>query len=329
MYPNIPLWAALLLIGAGIWLLAWSADRFVEGAGVVAKKFGISPFIIGMVIIGFGTSMPEMAVSAMSGAAGHANLALGNAFGSNIFNLAVILGVTALFFPIVVKRAAVAAGVPLLVATTFLPGALFLWGNGFIREDGVILLLAFALLLPLYCWIDGKSKPADAAAVSAEPPVRGDMKHPWMWIILGLAVLIGSSHLLVWGAVDVARALGISELLIGLTVVAAGTSLPELASSIASARRKENDFVIGNIVGSNFFNAMAVVGVSGVISPFTDVSPMILTRDLPVTVAMSLMLAVFGFNFRKPKDDGLITRGKAALWLLLFLAYLFVLIRQG
>ncbi len=325
MYPNISLWAAIAFIAAGVYLLSWSANRFVDGAGVVAKKLGVSPFVIGMVIIGFGTSAPEMAVSALSAAGDHANLSLGNAYGSNIFNIAVILGITAFVSPIVVKTTAVSAGVPLLIATTFLPGALLKWGNGFIREDGVILLLAFALLLPLYCWIDGKTGDKDK---TAEPQVPTNLKYPWLWILVGLTVLVGSSHLLVWGAVDVARALGVSELLIGLTVVAAGTSLPELASSIASARKGQNDFVIGNIVGSNFFNALAVVGLAGTICPFADVSSSVLTRDLPVTAVSSLTLALFGFNFLKPKADGVITRGKGVVWILLYLAYLAMLLIQ-
>ncbi len=324
MYPNIPLWMAIGIVAVGIYLLSWSANRFVDGASVVAKKLGVSPFVIGMVIIGFGTSAPEMAVSALSGAAGHSNLSLGNAYGSNIFNIMVILGVTAFVSPIIVKSSAVYAGVPLLIATTFLPGALLKWGNGFIREDGVILLLAFALLLPLYCWLDSKS----GNTTAAEPQVPTHLKYPWLWIVVGLALLVGSSHLLVWGAVDIARALGVSELLIGLTVVAAGTSLPELASSIASARKGQNDFVIGNIVGSNFFNAMAVVGLAGTISPFTDVSPLVLSRDLTVTAVASLMLAFFGFNFRKPSADGRITRTEGVIWLLLYGAYLALLIAQ-
>ncbi len=329
MYPDIPLWAAIALIAAGVWLLSWSADRFVDGAGLVAKKFGVSPFIIGMVIIGFGTSAPEMAVSALSGAAGHSDLSLGNAYGSNIFNILVILGVTAFISPIVVKRMAVKAGVPLLLATTILPGALFFLGGGFTRLDGICLLLAFAILLPLYCWIDAKSKAGAPSVADAEPAFVLTMKYPWFWILLGLAVLVGSSHLLVWGAVDVARALGVSELLIGLTVVAAGTSLPELASSIASARKGQNDFVIGNIVGSNFFNSMAVVGLAGTIHPFSEISPLVLTRDLPVTALATLALGLFGFNWRNPRTDGSLTRPKAILWLFLYLAYLTLLIRQG
>ncbi len=325
MYPNISIWAAIGLIAVGIYLLSWSANRFVDGASVVAKKLGVSPFVIGMVIIGFGTSAPEMAVSALSGAAGHSNLSLGNAYGSNIFNIAVILGVTAFVSPIIVKSSAVFAGVPLLITTTFLPGLLLKWGNGFIREDGVILLLAFALLLPLYCWLDSKTGNPQA---TSEPQVPTNLDYPWLWIVVGLALLVGSSHLLVWGAVDIARALGVSELLIGLTIVAAGTSLPELASSIASARKGQNDFVIGNIVGSNFFNAMAVVGLAGTISPFTDVSPLVLSRDLTVTAVASLTLALFGFNFRKPKADGRITRAEGIFWLLLYGGYLALLIAQ-
>ncbi len=325
MYPNIPIWLSLLFVGIGIGLLAWSADRFVDGACVVAKRWGISPFIIVMVIIGFGTSAPEMAVSALSSASGHSDLSLGNAYGSNIFNIAVILGMTALLSPVRVKTTAISAGVPLLVVSTVLPYALLKWGHGFSRMDGIVLLLAFALLLPLSCWIDAKTStaPKEDPADSAE----SNLAHPWLWILVGLSILVGSSHLLVWGAVDMARALGVSELAIGLTIVAAGTSLPELASAIASARKGQNDFVIGNIVGSNFFNALAVVGLAGTINPFTQMSPLVLSRDLPATLITSLALAFVGFNFRHPKSDGVITRGKGIVLMLLYGIYLMMLFR--
>ena len=154
------------------------------------------------------------------------------------------------------------------------------------------------------------------------------MRHPWATLGIGLVVLIASSHLLVWGAIDLARAMGVSELFIGLTVVAAGTSLPELASAVVSARKGQHEFVLGNIIGSNFFNALVVVGVSGTISPFRDVSPAILTRDLGVMVALSLSIGLFGLNLRKPKEDGRITRLEAALWIVSFIAYLLVTVAQ-
>ena len=150
----------------------------------------------------------------------------------------------------------------------------------------------------------------------------------WLYLFLGLAFLVGSSHVLVWGCVDLARTMGVSELLIGLTVVALGTSLPELASAIASARKGEHEFVLGNIVGSNFFNTLAVVGLAGTISPFKDVSSYLLTRDLPMMLLMSVLIAVFGLNYRKPREPKAIGRVAGALWLLFFVAYMALMIFQ-
>ncbi len=325
MYVDIPLGLALLFVTGGLWLLTWGANRFVDGSAAVAQALGISPFVIGMVVIGFGTSAPELAVSALSGFMGHANLSLGNAYGSNIFNIAIVLGVAALIRPIRVRPAIIAFAVPLLVGVSFLSCLLVRAGGTFSRLDGLISLAAFAILLPAYCWFDRRSQPAGAVAETETPT---NVRHPWATLLVGLAVLIASSHLLVWGAIDLARAMGVSELFIGLTVVAAGTSLPELASAVVSARKGQHEFVLGNIIGSNFFNALVVVGVSGTISPFRDVSPAILTRDLGVMVALSLSIGLFGLNLRKPKEDGRITRLEAALWIVSFIAYLLVTVAQ-
>lgn len=331
-YPNIALWLSITFVLGGFVLLAWSANAFVDGAGALAKAFGVSPFVIGMVIIGFGTSAPELCVSALSGATGHSDLSLGNAYGSCIFNIAVILGVAALIKPIVVKPSVVFVAVPLLVAIAFLSCLLVTLGDGFSRVDGVILLVVFAILLPLYCWFDQSQKREVAtsttlpggAATSATLPVW----KAWLLLGLGLAFLVGSSHILVWGCVDIARKMGVSELLIGLTIIAVGTSLPELASAVASARKGEHEFVIGNIVGSNIFNTLAVVGVAGTISPFKNVSPYLLSRDLPMMVFMSVLIGVFGFNYRKPREPKVIGRGVGVLWVLLFAAYAGIMLWQ-
>ena len=345
MYPDLPLWLSIVCVLGGLAVLAWSADTFVDGASAVAKALGVSPFIIGMVIIGFGTSAPELCVSALSGATGHSDLSLGNAYGSCVFNIAVILGVAALIRPLVVKPSVIFVAVPALVAIALLSCFLVTAGEGFSRLDGIILLAVFAVLLPAYCWFDQmqKKKVENGGALSERAlpvvgttgisPVEGrDKPMPlwkgWLFLFLGLAFLVGSSHVLVWGCVDLARAMGVSELLIGLTVVALGTSLPELASAIASARKGEHEFVLGNIVGSNFFNTLAVVGLAGTISPFKDVSPYLLTRDLPMMVLMSVLIAVFGLNYRKPREPKAIGRVAGALWLLFFVAYMALMILQ-
>lgn len=327
---DISVWLSLAFIVGGLVVLAWSADRFVEAAARLARAFGVSPLIVGMVIIGFGTSAPELAVSVLSALSDQSNLSLGNAYGSCTFNLGIILGVTAFISPIVVKPSVSFCGVPLLLGVTAL--SYFLVRDmDFERVNGVVLLVAFLLIMPLYCWFDQVKgqKPADAAGAEepvARPCVRG---RDFVLLIVGLGLLVASSHVLVWGCVDFARdVLGVSPLLIGLTIVAAGTSLPEFASALASARRGEHEFVIGNIVGSNLFNTLAVVGVAGTVSPFSGYSRYIVSRDLPVMFVTSALLFVFGFNWRRPSESGRIVRWEGALWVLLFVVYLVVMVLQ-
>ena len=323
MYPAIPTGLALAFVAVGLYLLTWSADRFVGGAEAVARALGISPFIIGMAIIGFGTSAPELAVSALSGLAGHSNLSLGNAYGSNIFNIAAILGIAVLIRPVPVRPVIAFGAVPMVAAASAASCMFVCLGGGFSRLDGFLCLALFALLLPAYCFIDRKNAPADVGDAAA-PSCR----RPCLALAGGLVLLVASSHILVWGAVGLARSFGVSELLIGLTVIAAGTSLPELASAIASARRGQNELTLGNIIGSNFFNALAVVGTSGAISPFKDVSPLVFTRDLPVMLLLTLSIGVFGFNFKRPRTPGTISRTCGIIWLAGFIAYLIALVRQ-
>ena len=327
---DISVWLSLAFIVGGLVALSWSADRFVEAAARLARAFGVSPLIVGMVIIGFGTSAPELAVSVLSALSDQSNLSLGNAYGSCTFNLGIILGVTAFISPIVVKPSVSFCGVPLLLGVTAL--SYFLVRDmAFERVNGVMLLLAFLLIMPLYCWFDQVKgqKPADAAGTEApvaRPRVRwGD----FALLVAGLGLLVASSHVLVWGCVDFARdVLGVSPLLIGLTIVAAGTSLPELASALASARRGEHEFVIGNIVGSNLFNTLAVGGVAGTVSPFGGYRHYIVSRDLPAMFVASALLFVFGFNWRRPAEPGRIVRWEGVLWGGLFIGYLVVMILQ-
>ena len=321
MYADVSFMISLIMIVSGLWLLTWSANRFVDGAAALSQKFGVPPFIIGMVVIGFGTSAPEMAVSALSAASGHSDLSLGNAYGSNIYNIAVILGVVALLRPIMTHTFTVLTSAVLLVSVSLISGFLVWHGGGFSRLDAFISLAAFAVLLPVSCHLERKNGAnTQQDAVDVTP-----VKRPLMWTVIGLALLVGSSHLLVWGAVDIARALGISELMVGLTVVAAGTSLPELASAIVSARKGQNDFVMGNIIGSNFFNTLAVVGVSGRVHPFTCEGGYVLSRDLWMMVALSASIALFGCSFRR-RSSGVIGRVKGVVWILSFLAYFALLL---
>ena len=323
MYADVSFTVSLIMIVSGLWLLTWSANRFVDGAAALSQKFGVPPFIIGMVVIGFGTSAPEMAVSALSAASGHSDLSLGNAYGSNIYNIAIILGVVAMIRPILTNSFTAITSAILLVGVSLLSGFLVWSGGGFSRMDAMLSLLAFAVLLPISCSLERKNN------VSAQEPAAEvtPVKHPVLWSLLGLILLVGSSHFLVWGAVDIARAFGISELMVGLTIVAAGTSLPELASAIASARKGQNEFVMGNIVGSNFFNTLAVVGVSGLVSPFSCNGGHVLSRDLWVMVILSAMIAIFGCSFSRQKG-GVIGRAKGMVWIIIFLAYFALLFVQ-
>ena len=322
-------------MAGGLAALAWSSDLFVDGAATVAKALGISPFIIGMVIIGFGTSAPELCVSTMSGISGHANLSLGNAYGSCIFNIAIILGVATLIFPLVVKPSVTfIAGPGLTLISIF--SLIMLKDGSCSRVEAIILLAAFLVILPLYCWYDQKTKDQPEEEVKAEAKVeQKNILVPIVKLVVGLGVLIGSSHFLVWGAVDFAKFCGVSDLVIGLTIVAAGTSLPELASAVASARRGEHEFVLGNIVGSNLFNTLAVVGLATCISPLVPgpngepaFSHYVLTRDLPLMMALSLSIMFFGINWKHPKWPGAIQRKEATAWVLVFVAYTLLMFYQ-
>ena len=342
MYTDIPFWLSAIFLFGGLAALAWSSDLFVDGAATVAKLLGISPFIIGMVIIGFGTSAPELCVSMMSGLSGHANLSLGNAYGSCIFNIAMILGIATLIFPLVVKPSvSYVAGPGLALISLF---SMWILRDGVCsRTEATILLSAFFIVLPLYCWYDQRTRGEEVKGKGeggdeAEGKGRGGQRNvliSLLKLVVGLGVLIGSSHFLVWGAVDFAKFCGVSDLVIGLTIVAAGTSLPELASAIASARRGEHEFVLGNIVGSNLFNTLAVVGLATVISPLVPgsngepaFSHYVLTRDLPLMTALSLSITFFGINWKHPKWPGAVQWREATTWIVTFVAYTVLMFYQ-
>ena len=326
-YSEIPFWLSIVFMVAGLAAIAWSSDAFVDGSAALARALGVSPFVIGMVVIGFGTSAPELCVSVMSGLSGHANLSLGNAYGSCVFNIAVILGFAALILPLAVRPTVALVAGPGLVALSVL-SFLMLRDGSCTRFEASVLIVAFLVLLPLYCWFDQKTKP-DAPAHSDDVPAKTKgLAWPVVKVVVGLAGLVASSHILVWGAVDFARSLGVSDLVIGLTIVAAGTSLPELASAVASARRGENEFVLGNIIGSNLFNMLAVVGLATVIQPLVPgadgaaaFSPYVVGRDLPFVGVLSLTILVFGLNWKAWRAPGVVTRWKASLWIASFAGY--------
>ncbi|MBB5319868.1 calcium/sodium antiporter [Marinobacter oulmenensis] len=289
----------LLAIGAillGLVLLVWSADRFVEGAAATAKHLGMPTLLIGMVIIGFGTSAPELAVSAMAASDGNPGLALGNGYGSNITNIALIVGLTALIAPIAVHSQVIRKELPLLVVLTLIAGAQLLDGE-LSRLDGWVLLAVFAAVMgwSIYQGFRGKPDPlgGDAEAEVVAHPMP--LKTAVIWLVIGLVLLIASSRMLVWGAVTIAQALGVSDLVIGLTIVAIGTSLPELASAIAAVKKNEHDLILGNILGSGIFNTLAVVGMAAAIKPLA-VDPEVLYRDWTLMLGLTLGLLLMGFG---------------------------------
>ena len=326
----------IIAVVIGLVVLVWSADKFVDGAVGVARFCGMSTLLIGMVIVGFGTSAPEMVVSAISAMQDAPELALGNAYGSNIANIALILGVTAIISPVIVVRKALKRDLPILLAVTAL--SVILVSDGSIgRFDGIVLLLVFAGVMGFNIWneIRQKSKAPETVEPefdSAEKPALG---KSIMWLLVGLLLLVSSSRALVWGAVEIARALGVSDLLIGLTIVAVGTSLPELASSIAAARKGEDDLAFGNIIGSNLFNTLLVVGIAASIAPMDSFEPSVFNRDMPVMAVLTVLLLLFGLPVRKKRIDagghriGRINRIEGATFLAIYVGYIGLLIAQA
>lgn len=312
---------AIIAVVCGLILLVWSADRFVTGAACMAEHLGMPPLLIGMVVVGFGTSAPEMVVSVLASVQGNPGIALGNAYGSNITNIALILGLTALISPIAVRSQVLRKELPLLVLVTGLAGWQ-LYDGELSRMDAVVLLLVFAALM---AWIiqHGLRRKRDHLGdevTSAMSDQAMSLQQASFTLVLGLVLLIVSSRVLVWGAVEIAHTLGISDLIIGLTIIAIGTSLPELASSVIAARRGKHDIALGNILGSNIFNTLAVVGIAGSIHPLT-VAAEVFSRDLLVMAALTVSLFVIGYGFRGP-GTGRINRIEAALLLLAYLLYL-------
>jgi len=302
----------------GLCILVWSADRFVDGASATAKHLGMPALLIGMVIVGFGTSAPEIVVSTIASSQGNPGLALGNAIGSNIANIALILGTTAIIIPITVRSVIIKRELPLLMMVTIFAVILLIDGD-LSRLDGVLMLACFLLVMGWSIYI-GSRKNEDALAGEFDQQLdvaKMTLRQAIFWLIIGLLLLVASSRLLVWGSVNIATTLGVSDLIIGLTIVAIGTSLPELASSIAATRKNEHDIALGNVIGSNMFNTLMVIGLAGVIHPL-PVENAVIYRDLPVMSLLTVMLIIFSYGFRK---SGKISRAEGFVFLLCWLGY--------
>ncbi|MGE3298383.1 MAG: calcium/sodium antiporter [Porticoccaceae bacterium] len=316
---------ALAALVLGLVALVWSADRFVEGAAAVARHLGMPPLLIGMIVVGFGTSAPELTVSVLAAVGGNPGIALGNAYGSNIANIALILGLTALMSPIGVHSRVVRRELPILMVVT----AMAAWQLRDGMLSGIDAWLLLAVFAGVMSWTihEGMTQRGDVLEAEITQELDAHRMTPGraaFWLAAGLVTLVASSRLSVWGAVTVAQSLGIGDLVIGLTVVAIGTSLPELASSLMAARKGEHDMALGNILGSNLFNTLAVVGVAGAIRPLA-VAPEVLSRDIPVMAFLTITLFAMSFGFRAP---GRIDRRKGGLLLACYLAYTLVLVRS-
>ena len=309
---------AVLALISGLALLVWSADRFVDGAAAAARFGGMPPLLIGMIVVGFGTSAPEMVVSAMAAADGNPALALGNAYGSNITNIALIIGLVALISPINVHSQVIKKELPLLLAITLFAGWQ-LFDHQLSRLDAWCLLGVFALVMAWSVW-QGMRNPHDAMAADIDTELSANsmpLKQALFWLVLGLVLLIIASRFLVYGAVYIAQGLGVSDLVIGLTVVAIGTSLPELASSLMAIKKGEHDIALGNIIGSNLFNTLAVVGIAALIEPMA-VDAVVLSRDWTLMFGLTVALLVLGIGIKKA---GQINRLEGALLLTVFFGY--------
>jgi cation:H+ antiporter len=315
------LFISILAIVTGLILLVWGADRFVHGAAATARNLGVSTLVIGLTIVGFGTSAPELLVSAMAALSNNSGLAVGNAIGSNITNVGLVLGVTAIICPLVVNSSILRREFPLLFIVMLLALALLL-DHQLSRSDGLILLsaLVFLVIWLVRLGLSGKRPEPMTQEFEREIP-KVSLKRALMWTFIGLMVLLISSRIFVYGAVNIAHILGISDLVIGLTIVAIGTSLPELAASVMGALKNEPDIALGNVIGSNMFNLLGVLGLPGAISPIM-IEPEVLTRDYTFMIGLTIALFIFGYGFKKP---GRINRLEGGALLGIYVAYMVVL----
>lgn len=302
--------------------MVWGADRFVLGASATARNFGISPLIVGLTIVGFGTSAPEMLVSGMAAYQGNPGISVGNALGSNITNIALVLGVTALIVPLTVHSDIIKRELPILLLVMVLALLLIVDGD-LSRGDGLFLLVGMFLMIFWIVRLGLRERNTDdlmSSEFDAEIPEGMPMARAILWLVVGVVVLFASSHILVWGAVNIARAFGVSDLIIGLTIVAIGTSLPELAAAVMSALKNEHELALGNVIGSNMFNILGVMALPGLIYP-AAIPEGVLSRDYPVMLGLTiiLLLMAYGFGGR----DGKINRIEGGLLVSAFVGYMF------
>ena len=317
-----PLLLAIFFVVVGLVLLIWSADRFVFGASSVARTAGISPMIIGLTIVAMGSSAPEMLVSASAAWQGRLDTSVGNALGSNITNILLVIGAAALLKPIAVTSLTLKREYPLLVLCSVL-GFYFISDDSLTRTEGVLLLAAFFGFLAVLVYWGKQAKPDDplVAEINDEVPDAVPLLRAMFWVVVGLILLLASSQLLVHGAVTIAKYAGMSDLVIGLTIIAIGTSLPELAASIIGILKGEDDLALGNIIGSNIFNILAVLGLGAVIGP-DMLDPMAAGRDGLIMLGATIIMLLMSVRLTKVQR---INRIEGALLLSGFVGYQYLL----
>ncbi len=287
----------ILEVIGGLVLLVWGADRFVHGAAAAARNMGIAPLLIGLTVVAFATSAPEILVSVVAATRGEPGLAIGNAIGSNICNIGLVLGCVSIIRPIKLRSATLRREMPALLAVSLLTVSLFL-DSYLSRVDGLVMLMGLVIVMIWLARLGLRSAVNDPIKrdFEAEIPQHVTMKMALVWFVLGLATLLGGAELLVDGAIDIAHTLGVSDIVIGITLVALGTSLPELAVSLISALKGEFGLAIGNIVGSNIFNLLAVIGVAATIAP-APLAPSVLSLHIFVMVAFTLVLFAMTYDY--------------------------------
>ncbi|MFT5541598.1 MAG: cation:H+ antiporter [Glaciecola sp.] len=308
----------IIIFLIGLAVLSWSADKFIYGASALAKNLGVSPMMIGLTIVAMGSSAPEIMVSASASFDGTPDLAVGNALGSNITNIALVLGITVLFKPLLVSSTTLKRELPLLLFVTLI-AVVFLSDNVLSEIEGVTLITLFVLVLAVMAWLSFKVEKNDPLIAETEDEIPSNVAtgSAIFWVVVGLIMLPLSAHFLVDSAVFIASYFGVSDLVIGLTIVALGTSLPELAASIAGVRKGEDDLVLGNLIGSNIFNILAVLAMPGLIIPgIVDSNASV--RDSYVMLGLTILLFIFCFNLR---GNSKINRYEGGALVLAFFGY--------
>ena len=320
------MWLSLLALIVGFMTLVWSADKFLSGAAGAARNLGVSKMVIGLTVVSVGTSAPEILVAMAATLEGNPLLAVGNAIGSNIANIGLVLGVTAIVAPLPFSKRVRRTELPWLLGATLL--ALFLVFDlrlGFF--DGLLLLAGLGLILYLLMFGKSSSHPDFAEAIREDLEALPQMKawQNFAWLLGGLVILVLSAELLVWAATDIALRLGVSDMLVGLTIVAVGTSLPELAATVGSAIKGHTDIAIGNVVGSNILNILAVLSVPGLLAT-TDLEAVALWRDFGAMLALTVLLALFAYAVG---SRPVITRFEGSVMLLFWIGYNALLVQQA